>query len=233
MNLVEPLGQSCSNRECSTECHHDISRRQPLTRTCSLAGFQVAGVRTGCSANHMLSNFPPVPNPYATLNYVRFVVHRTNRPNPVTDATGRQDSVDVRTSMENGRTYLLHNPCRGVATNRGRVECRWRVRGNNARALLRLCRQRRSSPGRGSYRGGIQLEWGCVRRFESGYLVLGPGVPASGLVAPCGSSGAGYLIIRPLPATGTHTWVITPFWDTADERVIDVNRGGRATVTVP
>ena len=193
--------------------------------------FQVSGVRTGCVANCALGL--GVPNPGATVNEVHFVVHRHDRSNPVVDVQGRPNSVDVRTSMEHGRTYsftvFAEEFVRTATFSMIRGACgRTQLTGVTppvpaTPVILRAM----------IYQSAVFIEWACVNQFETAYLMLGPGLPEAGAIGNCGSSGRGLLEFRPVPPKGTYTWVITPFWDTADERVIDVNRGARATMTIP
>jgi hypothetical protein len=80
--------------------------------------------------------------------------------------------------------------------------------------------------------GSVRIEWGWTGQNENGYLILGPGLPAEGREKPANTASFNQVIIEGIPS-GNHTWLITPFWDTPDGRVVDVSTGARATATIP
>ena len=61
--------------------------------------------------------------------------------------------------------------------------------------------------------GRVTLTWGDQADLPAYYLVLGPGIPQSGVEVTASRSGQSYEIVQ-LPA-GTHRWTVTPFWRAA------------------
>jgi hypothetical protein len=77
-----------------------------------------------------------------------------------------------------------------------------------------------------------KITWQATSQAESGYLVIGPGLSSQGLETPNNPSTARRAATGAL-ARGTHAWFVIPYWETPEGRVIDDNRGARATATIP
>jgi hypothetical protein len=80
---------------------------------------------------------------------------------------------------------------------------------------------------------------------NAGFLVLGPGLPAggqdvwgctrppdAGYAWTCYYGVPDWAVTVTVPA-GQHTWIVTPYWETDNGRMLDVSSGARVTVTVP
>jgi hypothetical protein len=77
---------------------------------------------------------------------------------------------------------------------------------------------------------GVRLSWRAQSDHPTDYLVLGPGLPATGTEVPASMSPAD-LAINNL-AAGTHTWLVTPLWKTPTGTMSDVAFGGRVSATI-
>ena len=76
-------------------------------------------------------------------------------------------------------------------------------------------------------RGGVAIDWKMPSdQQQTGFLVLGAGLPTDGKTVPCCSVQLG-----DLPA-GSQSWLIAPFWDTPEGRVINASTGLRVTQTI-
>ncbi len=78
--------------------------------------------------------------------------------------------------------------------------------------------------------GRVTLTWGDQADLPAYYLVLGPGIPQSGVEVTASRTGQSHEIVQ-LPA-GTHRWTVTPFWRAPGEIVGDESLGARVTATI-
>jgi hypothetical protein len=93
----------------------------------------------------------------------------------------------------------------------------------------------------------VTLAWWVPQTYDNGFgdntgfLVLGPGLPTDGHQEPgCGTNSGQTCRYAPefrktvRVGPGEHTWVIAPYWDTFNNgRMIDVSAGARVTKRVP
>ena len=63
---------------------------------------------------------------------------------------------------------------------------------------------------------------------QTGYVILGAGLPQEGREFPAASSSAEITGLQP----GTHAWLLAPVWDTPGGRMIDVSTGRSLSATV-
>jgi hypothetical protein len=70
----------------------------------------------------------------------------------------------------------------------------------------------------------------------TGILVLGPGLPPNGHDQPNSAEapqfGSRFTLVF-APGPGNHTWILAPYWETPNGRMIDVDSGLRLTLTMP
>jgi hypothetical protein len=92
--------------------------------------------------------------------------------------------------------------------------------------------------------GYVELYWemhgalGTPEARSTGALAFGPGLPAEGYEQDwrdCEPNLNGYRIcVRDLFApSGDNTWIVVPYWETENGRMIDVSSGSRVTAKVP
>jgi hypothetical protein len=158
-----------------------------------------------------------------------YVINRSDRPDPIVVWHADKDFIDMRMSMEYGRTYTFAVYAEtavwgGVGTGSGPG-----VQGCG-RTQVSVTPPVPATPNitATTVTGNtVTIRWGLVSQSESGYLAIGPGRPAQGT-----ETADAFVRTGPLSA-GTHRWVIMPFWDTPEGRVIDESRGARVTATIP
>jgi hypothetical protein len=78
--------------------------------------------------------------------------------------------------------------------------------------------------------GRIRLTWGDQADLPAYYLVLGPGIPQSGVEVTASRTGQTYEIVQ--LTAGTHRWSVTPYWRAPGEIVGDDALGARVTATI-
>jgi hypothetical protein len=76
--------------------------------------------------------------------------------------------------------------------------------------------------------GRVSVSWSMATQGQTGYLILGAGLPQEGREFPAFASSADITGLQP----GTHTWLLAPFWDTPGGRMIDVSTGRSLSATV-
>ena len=186
---------------------------------------KLTGIRLGCEGCSL-------GTPFGTRYQARYTIYRSDRSEPIGQMSGSNDFVDFMVMMEFGRTYsfsivaeAFHQPYLQPAVSDGCGRTQLPVVTPPLPATPVIWSVY-SKPGWNE----VSIGWNCVNQGESGYLVIGPGLGSQGTVQGCNALGEGYMVIRSLPS-GTHSWVITPFWDTPEGRLIDVNRGARVTAT--
>jgi len=192
--------------------------------------FRMAGLPIGCSR---CTGIPPFPQGGSIQYFVDFTIFRNDRSAPV--ATTDKDFADMRMSMNYGTSYIFtiigrpfHYDWNYYPPRRFADACK--------SATVTLTPPRPATPAivsAESAGAGVTIRWTkSASQFEDGYLVLGPGLPTEGRETTndaffCGCS----IFIGGLPS-GTHTWLVTAYWNTSEGRVIDVSTGARATATV-
>ena len=76
-------------------------------------------------------------------------------------------------------------------------------------------------------RGGVTIAWKMPSdQQQTGFLVLGAGLPSEGRTAGCCG-----IQIANVP-TGSQSWLIAPYWDTPEGRMINASAGLRVTQTI-
>jgi len=79
---------------------------------------------------------------------------------------------------------------------------------------------------------GASLAWRAQADHPTDYLVLGPGLPATGTEVPASTNPAGHGLVIDNLTVGSHNWLVTPVWKTPTGIMSDVGLGGRVTATI-
>jgi hypothetical protein len=192
--------------------------------------FAIEGIRIGCDIS---GGFGIPCHPLATHYEAHYVIRRNDRNDPVQDLRGKHTYTEIRTMMEYGRTYTFSVSGEAYHLRSGTTP----VVDGCGQAQFSVTPPLPAVPVITSTNvtgNTVLIRWDLVSQAESGYLALGPGLPAQGTEVRHHPVNGWVTSVRTGPlSSGTHAWVITPFWETPDGRVIDVNRGARATATIP
>ena len=76
--------------------------------------------------------------------------------------------------------------------------------------------------------GRVSVSWSMAAQGQTGFLILGAGLPQEGREFPASAGSAEISGLQP----GTHTWLLAPFWDTPGGRMIDASTGRSLSATV-